>query len=79
MSAPSTAEEKRKWIKNFIEKIPTKKKELFAWKVNWTLVDQVVNDRINIGIIHRRVIIIIRQLVTPFLAFLKICLFYFFA
>lgn len=44
-SAPSTAEEKRKWIKNFIEKIPTKKKELFAWKVNWTLVDQDLVDK----------------------------------
>ena len=38
---PTTAEEKRKCIKNLIEKIPTGKNELFAYGLDWTMVDGV--------------------------------------
>ncbi len=38
---PTTAEEKRKCIKNLIEKIPTAKEELFAYSLDWTMVDVV--------------------------------------
>lgn len=40
-SKPTTAEEKRKCIKNLIERIPTAKEELFAYKLDWTMVDSV--------------------------------------
>ena len=39
--AANAAEEKRKTIKNLIERIPTAKEELFAYKVDWTVVDEV--------------------------------------
>ncbi len=42
-SKPTTAEEKRKCIKNLIEKIPTAKEELFAYGLDWSMVD-VVSD-----------------------------------
>ena len=38
---PSTAEEKRAKIKTLIESIPTAKDELFAYSLDWTIVDQV--------------------------------------
>ena len=38
----SAAEEKRKTIKNLIEKIPTAKEELFNYKVDWNIVDEVI-------------------------------------
>ena len=38
---PTTAEEKRKCIKNLIEKIPTAKEELFAYTLDWNMVDTV--------------------------------------
>lgn len=38
---PTSAEEKRKCIKNLIERIPTAKDELFAYKLDWTMVDSV--------------------------------------
>src|SRR6218665_3883068 len=38
---PTSAEEKRKCIKNLIERIPTAKEELFAYKLDWTMVDSV--------------------------------------
>lgn len=37
-----TMEEKRKHIKNLIEKIPTEKCELFAYNLDWTVVDKVI-------------------------------------
>ena len=36
-----SAEEKRKWIKSFIDRIPVEKDDLFAWNVDWSLVDNV--------------------------------------
>ena len=41
VTKPTTAEEKRKCIKNLIEKIPTAKEELFAYGLDWTMVDLV--------------------------------------
>lgn len=41
----SAAEEKRKTIKNLIEKIPTAKDELFNYKVDWNIVDEVLMER----------------------------------
>ena len=38
---PTTAEEKRRHIKNLIERIPTGKEELFAFSLDWTMVDTV--------------------------------------
>lgn len=40
-SKPTTAEEKRKCIKNLIERIPTAKEELFGYRLDWTMVDMV--------------------------------------
>ena len=40
-SKPTTAEEKRKCIKNLIERIPTGKEELFDYRLDWKQVDQV--------------------------------------
>jgi RNA-binding protein 25 len=37
----ATAEEKRIKIKQLIESIPTAKEELFAYPLDWTIVDQV--------------------------------------
>ncbi|XP_030854548.1 RNA-binding protein 25 isoform X2 [Strongylocentrotus purpuratus] len=41
----NAAEEKRKTIKNLIEKIPTAKDELFGYKVDWAIVDESLMDR----------------------------------
>jgi RNA-binding protein 25 len=41
-SKPTTAEEKRKCIKNLIERIPTGKEELFDYVLDWSQVDQVM-------------------------------------
>lgn len=38
---PTTAEEKRARIKHLIESIPTAKDELFAYPLDWNIVDQV--------------------------------------
>ena len=38
---PPTAEEKRKSIKNLIERIPTGKDELFDYELDWVMVDSV--------------------------------------
>lgn len=38
---PTTAEEKRRCIKSLIERIPTGKDELFAYQLDWTMVDSV--------------------------------------
>lgn len=43
----NAAEEKRKTIKNLIEKIPTAKDELFGYKVDWAIVDEVYSARCN--------------------------------
>ena len=41
MPRPTTAEEKRRCIKNLIERIPTAKEELFAFPLDWAMVDSV--------------------------------------
>ena len=38
---PTTAEEKRRCIKTLIERIPTGKEELFAYQLDWRMVDGV--------------------------------------
>jgi hypothetical protein len=43
VAAAASAEEKRKSIKNLIERIPTAKEDLFAYPVDWTMVDAVSN------------------------------------
>jgi len=40
-----TVEDKRKLIKNLIEKIPTVKDELFAFPLKWDIVDQALVDK----------------------------------
>jgi len=50
VSKPVTAEEKRKSIKNLIERIPTAKDELFAYELDWNMVDAVSEVQINIVI-----------------------------
>ena len=45
---PTTAEEKRKCIKNLIEKIPTGKNQLFAYGLDWTMVDGV-SERLRVS------------------------------
>ncbi len=40
-SKPTTAEEKRKCIKNLIERIPTAKDDLFSYPLDWNMVDAV--------------------------------------
>lgn len=40
-----TLEEKRMHIKNLIEKIPTEKAELFAYSLDWTVVDKVLMEK----------------------------------
>lgn len=42
---PLSAEEKKKHIKNLIEKIPTQKEELFQYQVDWTIVDSSLMER----------------------------------
>ena len=44
---PTTAEEKRRCIKNLIEHIPTAKEDLFAYKLDWKMVDQVCQFLFN--------------------------------
>jgi len=44
-STATRAEEKRKCIKNLIERIPTAKDELFAYQLDWTMVDTTLMDR----------------------------------
>jgi len=44
-SKPTSAEEKRKCIKNLIERIPTGKDELFAYELDWSMVDSVRDVR----------------------------------
>lgn len=39
----ANTEEKRKHIKSLIEKIPTEKPELFAYPLDWSMVDTVGN------------------------------------
>ena len=38
---PTTAEEKKQYIKTLIESIPTSKEELFAFQLEWSMVDTV--------------------------------------
>jgi len=45
LKPPTTAEEKRKYIKNLIERIPTAKEELFAYKLDWSIVDSTLMDK----------------------------------
>jgi RNA-binding protein 25 len=45
LAAATSAEEKRKSIKNLIERIPTAKDDLFAFPVDWTMVDATLMDR----------------------------------
>jgi len=40
-AATTSAEEKRKSIKNLIERIPTAKDDLFAFSLDWSMVDSV--------------------------------------
>lgn len=40
-STQLTVEEKRKHIKDLIEHIPTEKLQLFAYNLDWTIVDKV--------------------------------------
>lgn len=42
---PTTAEEKRARIKHLIESIPTAKDELFAYPLDWNIVDQSLMDK----------------------------------
>lgn len=43
-----TPEERKKMIKELIDKIPTGKEELFAYKITWEFVDQkLVENRIQ--------------------------------
>ncbi|XP_077995367.1 RNA-binding protein 25-like [Glandiceps talaboti] len=44
-SVVTAAEEKRKHIKSLIEKIPTAKEELFAYELNWSMVDENLMER----------------------------------
>lgn len=44
---PASAEEKRKCIKNLIERIPTAKDELFAYKLDWSMVDPVSSGNMS--------------------------------
>ncbi|XP_078671648.1 RNA-binding protein 25-like isoform X4 [Branchiostoma floridae x Branchiostoma belcheri] len=44
-TAMSSTEEKRKSIKNLIEKIPTAKDELFAYSLDWSQVDQGLMEK----------------------------------
>ena len=37
-----SSEDKRKHIKSLIDKIPTDKADLFAYAVDWDMVDQVI-------------------------------------
>jgi RNA-binding protein 25 len=41
----ASAEEKRKSIKTLIERIPTAKEDLFAYPLDWTMVDSTLMDR----------------------------------
>lgn len=41
----TSAEEKRKTIKNLIERIPTAKDDLFAFSLDWSMVDSTLMDR----------------------------------
>uniref|UniRef100_S4RGE6 RNA binding motif protein 25 n=1 Tax=Petromyzon marinus TaxID=7757 RepID=S4RGE6_PETMA len=41
----ASSEEKRKHIKSLIEKIPTAKPELFAYTLDWTMVDSTLMER----------------------------------
>lgn len=43
--APISAEDKRKSIKQLIDKIPTQKDELFAYPLDWTVLDKDLMDR----------------------------------
>ena len=40
-AAATSAEEKRKSIKNLIDRIPTAKDDLFAFSLDWSMVDSV--------------------------------------
>ncbi|XP_013400052.1 RNA-binding protein 25 isoform X3 [Lingula anatina] len=42
---PATIEEKRKNIKNLIDRIPTGKEELFAFTLDWNMVDKVLMEK----------------------------------
>lgn len=44
-SVVSAAQEKRKHIKNLIERIPTAKEELFKYSLNWAMVDESLMER----------------------------------
>ena len=46
---PTTAEEKRAKIKTLIESIPTAKDELFAYSLDWSIVDQVKKKKIALS------------------------------
>ena len=46
-----TMEEKRKHIKNLIEKIPTDKNELFAYNLDWSVVDKV-RTKNSLNLLH---------------------------
>lgn len=46
---PSTAEEKRQRIKHLIESIPTAKDELFNYKLDWNIVDQVRRSHLEMS------------------------------
>lgn len=43
--AAMSVDEKRKAIKNLIEKIPTNKEELFAYPIEWALVDSILVEK----------------------------------
>jgi len=45
----TSAEEKRKSIKNLIERIPTAKDDLFAFSLDWSMVDSVCTAFINLN------------------------------
>jgi len=46
-AATTSAEEKRKSIKNLIERIPTAKDDLFAFSLDWSMVDSVCACRFS--------------------------------
>jgi len=47
-SNATSAEEKRKSIKNLIERIPTAKDDLFAFSLDWSMVDSVCTSSVLI-------------------------------
>ena len=50
------AEDKKRIIKSLIERIPTAKEELFAYSLDWSIVDQVGVSRPGYGLFQVEVV-----------------------